>query len=368
MAVVRILHLADVHLDTPFGWAAPEVARQLRHHLREALQRATQLVGRGGFDALTIAGDLYEHDRFSADTGAFLQATFAELAPVPVLIAPGNHDWFGPQSLYRQVEWSPNVVVFDSSTFTRFALADGVTVWGAAHLRPAHTPNLLNGFHTSGSETHLALFHGSEQGGLAFQEAGKQVHAPFDEADIAAAGFAFALVGHYHRARAGRWYAYPGNPSPLSFGETGERGALVIDVAVSGVTATPVALATSPWHDVAVDATGCSSATEVRARIAERLATLRGMARVTVSGELAPDVHLGLDDLRGVEHPLEAYMPQFGEVTVAYDVDALTREQTVRGQFVRDVLDAAELEDDLRRRILVTGLRAFDGRADLEVP
>ena len=50
--------------------------------------------------------------------------------------------------------------------------------------------------------------------------------------------------------------------------------------------------------------------------------------------------------------------------------DALTesnavRETTVRGQFARSV---SGIEDpDLRRRVLLTGLRALEGRRDLEV-
>ena len=50
----------------------------------------------------------------------------------------------------------------------------------------------------------------------------------------------------------------------------------------------------------------------------------------------------------------------------AYDIEALRRERTVRGQFVRDVLAAADLDDEQRRRVLVTGLRALDGRDDLD--
>jgi hypothetical protein len=42
----------------------------------------------------------------------------------------------------------------------------------------------------------------------------------------------------------------------------------------------------------------------------------------------------------------------------------LALEQTVRGQFVRDVRADPTLTDDQRRRVLVTGLRALDGRTD----
>jgi len=50
-----------------------------------------------------------------------------------------------------------------------------------------------------------------------------------------------------------------------------------------------------------------------------------------------------------------------------FSLAATSREQTVAGQFVRDVLDAADLSDDERMRVLVAGLRALAGRDDLRV-
>jgi DNA repair exonuclease SbcCD nuclease subunit len=40
-----------------------------------------------------FGGDLYEHERFSPDTGQFLRAMFEGIHPTPVYISPGNHDW-----------------------------------------------------------------------------------------------------------------------------------------------------------------------------------------------------------------------------------------------------------------------------------
>jgi len=93
------------------------------------------------------------------------------------------------------------------------------------------------------------------------------------------------------------------------------------------------------------------------------------MVRVTLSGDVGPDVELRLQDVAALAVPhLDALVPRLGRITVAYDFDRLKDERTVRGQFVRDVLAADQLDDDRRRRVLVTGLRALDGRGDdLEV-
>lgn len=369
-AHMRVLLFSDLHLDTPFRWATPEAARDRRHMLRATLRRIAQLAEELRVDALCCGGDLYEHERFSADTGELLRATFMELAPVPVAIAPGNHDWYGPTSLYRQVDWSENVHVFSEDRLTPLSLADGLTLWGAAHRAPAGTGNFLDGFHLDRGGIHLALFHGSEQAGLAFQEQAKVPHAPFRAEQIPAAGLHHAMLGHFHTPFDGPWHTYPGNPDPLEFGEQGERGAVLVTVAADGtVSRERHRVASSMVSDVTVNLDGVTHSGQILERVSEALRCHKGFVRVTLTGELDPDVDLHPEDMKvaSVAPHLAAVVVRLGSLSVAYDLDALAEERTIRGTFVRDVLGATNLTEDRRRRVLVTGLRALDGRSDLEV-
>jgi DNA repair exonuclease SbcCD nuclease subunit len=366
---MNVLHFSDLHLDTPFSWAIPDLARTRRLALRQTLRRICELADELRVDALTCGGDLYEQERFTPDTAAFLRATFAELDPLPVFLAPGNHDWYGPASLYRQQEWTPNVHLFTDPSLTPVTLADGLTLWGAGHRAPANTPDLLDGFQVDRSGVHLALFHGSAQSDLSLQEEGKVPHAPFRPEQITQSGLHHALLGHFHAPRDAPTYTYPGNPDPLSFGEDGERAAVQVSIADDGtVTRTRHVVAMSAVSDVAVDLTGVAHSGEVIDRVGAAVADLRGVVRVTLSGDIGPEVDLRPADLATIRGPhLDALVPRIGRVSVAYDVERLREEPTVRGAFVRDVLEA-NLPEDESRRILVTGLRALDGRGDeLEV-
>jgi DNA repair protein SbcD/Mre11 len=367
---VRLLLFSDLHLDAPFAWADREIARARRTALRETLTNIAGLAREERVDALLSGGDLYEQDRFTPDTAAFLRETFAALAPMPVLLAPGNHDWYGEHSLYRQVEWTPNVHVFAGDRLTPYVLTDGLTLWGAGHRAPANTDGFLgHGFHVDRAGTNLALFHGSERSELAGQEAGKAPHAPFTADQIPAAGLQHAFCGHFHTPKDGRWHTYPGNPDPLSFGEAGERGAVVAEVSSNGsLTRSRHRVAASTVHDLPVDLTGVAHADAVCARVEAAVRDLRGCARVTLYGEVAPEVDVRLDDLRRLPTSLDALVPRVGRLRVGYDLDELRAERSVRGQFVRDVEAATDLDEGARRRVLVTGLRALDGRSEeLEV-
>lgn len=365
---MRFLLFADLHLDTPFRWARPEVAARRRQSLRDTFADIVRLAGELEVDALCCAGDLYEHDRVAPDTAAFLRQQLEQLGPTRVFFAPGNHDWCGPESVYLRTDWSPNVHVFQEARLEAVELADGLTIWGAAHRVPANTPGFLRGFRVDRSGINIGLLHGSLSSALPFQEEGKQPHAPFEVDEIEAAGLHHVLAGHFHTPADGRWHTYPGNPEPLAFGEIGERGAVEIEVLDDGtVTRTRHRVARTAVDDIELDITGCTSRNEIRDRAKELLAPLTGIVRLTLHGEVIPTVDVHLADLDGVAGHLEALMPRLGSVHVAYDFDEIARhEQTVRGRFVKDVLDS-DLDEGTRQRVLVTGLRALEGRDDLEV-
>jgi DNA repair exonuclease SbcCD nuclease subunit len=185
---------------------------------------------------------------------------------------------------------------------------------------------------------------------------------------VGAAGLHHALVGHFHTPHDGPRHTYPGNPEPLTFGESGDRGAVLITVDEhGGVRRERHPVAVGEVSDVVVDLTGVAHSGEVRDRVAAALAARRGTVRVTLVGEILPEVDLDLADLHEVAPHLDALVPRLGALGVGYEFDRLAEEQTVRGQFVRDVRAADNLDDEQRRRVLVTGLRALEGRTDLAV-
>jgi len=363
---VKLLLFADLHLDAPFAWARPETARQRRANRRETLRRILALAEEERVDAVLCAGDLFEHERVTPDAVAFLQSSFAR-TDRPILLAPGNHDWLSPQSPYATVEWSPNVTIYTEARLTPVTLADGCTLWGAAHRAPANTDGFFAGFQPDRGGVHLALAHASEKSLLGWQEPGKQPHAPFEAAEIAAAGLSHAFLGHYHLPRDAERHTYPGNPDPLEFGEEGERGAVIISVQPDGsVQRDRRRVAVSEVHDVTVTIDGAQHATDVQAAVSAAIAALRGCVRVTVEGELAPDASLELAELQRLGDHLDGLMVRAGAVRVGHDVEAIAAESTVRGQFVRDATEQIA-DPEERRRVVLTGLRALEGRADLEV-
>ena len=186
-------------------------------------------------------------------------------------------------------------------------------------------------------------------------------YAPFRAEQVETAGLDHALLGHVHTPIDHGRFTYPGNPCPLTPGETGPRGAVLVTVAPDGsVERTRYDVAGGRVHEVTVDVTGTIRAAEVRERVEAAVADLAGVVRVTLDGALAPTVDLA--DLTASGGTSTAWCCARGASSSAHDLDALARERTVRGQFVRDVRADPSLDEDTRTRVLLAGLRALDGR------
>jgi DNA repair exonuclease SbcCD nuclease subunit len=364
---MKLLFFADLHLDAAFVGARPAIADGRRRSLRQTLARIVDLAAAENVDALLCAGDLYEQERVTADTAEFVRSTFEAANPLPIFISPGNHDWLGTRSLYAHVRWSPNVKIFAEERLQPVSLQDGLTLWGAAHLGPSRTDGFLDSFHADREGVNVALFHGSERGSIESQGPGSALCAPFWSSQIEEAGLNHVFAGHQHPPMDGERLTYPGNPDPLGFGETGRRGAVLVTVGSDGqVTTERHVVAQSEVHDVDVDLSGCASPEDVRQRVADQVTELRGTARVTLHGEVPPEVEVPLGDLGELAPLIGSLDVRLGDLRIGYDLESFTGEQTVRGQFVRDVF-ASELPDDARRRVLTTGLRALAARRDLGV-
>ena len=365
--VAKLLVFADLHLDAQFAPACrgADAARRRRLDLRETLRHIVALAKAESVDAVCCAGDLYEHERVTLDTVEFLRSMFAELNPIPIFISPGNHDWYGPASVYRQGAFSPNVRIFTEARLSPKELIPGVTLWGAAHCAPAGTPSFLANFRVDVPGVNLGIFHAAETG--AFAEQGKSTHAPFVANQIALAGLNHAFLGHYHRANHAEHFTYPGNPCPLTFGEDGDRGPIIVQVEESGkVRRKTISVSPRIWKDLVVDLSGCASTEEVRQRVVDVLRDQYGVIRMKLVGSIDEFVDPRSVEFDSITSHLEGFVVRFDAVSLNVDVERFAAEPTVRGEFVRKVQSAGLAESE-RQRVLSVGLRALAGRSELAI-
>jgi DNA repair exonuclease SbcCD nuclease subunit len=249
---MKMLHFADLHLAGPKaceGNGASGVDSR-----RDALRRIVDLALDLSVDALTVGGDLYEHEHATAETGDFIATQFKRLGSRRVLIAPGNHDPHVAGSLYERTAWPSNVEIFRDTRWRPVTLAPDVQVWGIGHDRPVLQENLLRRLHLGPAGTNIALFHGWDM------DAGPArgvLHCPFTEDDVKRSEVDFALVGHYHNMsilpHEQPRYGYPG--VPLAIDSTDQTGhVLLLSIERSRVSVEAIKLGPDVTRQFAIPA------------------------------------------------------------------------------------------------------------------
>ena len=368
---MRILHLADVHLDRPFVRGDRRQGDRDRARVRESFLRCLEPAREGQVEAVTIGGDLWEDEHVSADTRRFVAGEFAKLA-CPVLIVCGNHDPLLPGGNYERTAWSANVHVFDAGTLSERRLADDVSVWGISWGGGMLEPSFLApGIAPSDEGTHLLLLHGTATPLATVYD--DPSYCPFEPARITEAGFAYCLAGHLHAARQTPELIYPGSPEPLGWGEMGRHCVALVLAGGHVIEAELHDVNHHRYEEQIVACDGLEHSGQITNRLDAALDDPVAAAlhlRAVLQGDVATECEIDVEDLSARQGQGYAELVVIDQTNPAYELDALARQPTARGYFVRKLreqLATVTEEAELGRleQALIAGLRALDGRGDV---
>lgn len=277
--MIKILHSADWHLDSPLSAREDD----LRAALLEIPEKIAEVVRQEQCDLVLLAGDLFDGVP-SRETVERVHRALEEMG-VPVLIAPGNHDFVRPDSPWLCHLWPENVHVFTQNSMTDLVLPGlDCRVYGAA-FTGMDCAALLEEFHAEGAEHwHLAVLHGDPQ-------THNSPYCPITQEQIRDSGLDYLALGHIHKSgwlRFGETLcAWPGCPMGRGYDETGEKGVYIVTLDDT-VEAVFRPLDTPRFYDLTVEA-GVDPAETLNANLPSMGSN--DYYRVTLTGE-CPEVDL----------------------------------------------------------------------------
>ena len=360
MNSVRLLHAADLHLDSAFEALPGTLAAQRRREQRQLLRALPALAKAQGAQLILLPGDLLDTDSPYGETVRMLADAFAE-TDAHVFISPGNHDYYTANAPYARMRFPDNVHIFTHARLEPVEIKElGVRVWGAA-FESRSCPALLRGFALERGDGFLNLLcvHG---------EVGdpNSPYNPMTEAELAASGFDYAALGHVHTYsglhRAGdTFYAWPGCAEGRGFDETGEKGVLIATVSRGHAETEFVPLGGRRYEKLAVDVTGRNALAAIRTELPPGAA--QHIFRITLTGEC--DRAPNLTQLRAALEGHVFAMQLRDETRLKRDVWAMAGEDTLRGLFLAALKQEYDAAENSETRELVTmaarwGLAALD--------
>lgn len=374
---MKLLHAADFHLDSPLSGLPPDKSALRRRELRELPARLAALAREESVDLVLLPGDLFDGARVYPETVRALARALEEMA-VPVLIAPGNHDYYHEKSPYAAALWPDNVYIFTEPAPQSVEVpALNCVVHGCAFTAPHRENDPLAGFSApDDGRVHLLCVHGEV--GIAGS------YAPVSPASLERSGAVYAALGHVHAAGSGRagktLWAYPGCPEGRGFDELGPKGALIVSVnepaqpgisspdgpsfapADLGRVAVAVKFVPVCGRQYRVESVNVDTFTDSLPQ-----GESPDLVRLLLTGEsfTPPD----LAALAALAQPHFFHVELRDRTTLPSDLWARAEEDSLTGLFLREMrarLDNAE-EDERDKLLLATrfGLAALEGGEDV---
>ena len=357
---MKLIHTADLHLDSSLANFSAEQARVRREELLDTFRRMVEFAREEGVCAILIAGDLFDSARqIRKRTVKTLREIIALYSDIQFFSLAGNHD--GDTGLFDDAEAPENFHSFQES-WTSYPLG-GVTVTAARN--PAPEALALDR-----QDVNILLLHGQAVEAFSASNA--------DEVPLrayAGKGIDYLALGHYHsfaeyRVDDRAVACYSGTPEGRGFDECGKKGFVLLEITPEKqVIHRFVSSAQRTLHEVKLDLSGCTAQTELERRAKEALAEIpeTDLVKLTVCGEVDPDFEPDY-------HRIDRYLSEHFWFARRKDDSVLLirpedyqNDRSLKGEFIRLVQADTSLTDEERDAVIRTGLQALYGRKEIDL-
>jgi len=376
----RIIHTADLHLDSPFSLLDANKAMARKAELRGTFSNIIAIASNENANLVIISGDLFDSEFVTKETIEFMNSQFSSVPFCKFVIAPGNHDFYSDKSAYSKSVFPSNVYIFNRNELQVFNFPDiKVCVYGWAFTQESMEKNpITHSIDTNPDYINILAAHAD-----IYSSSSK--YCPISEEDIARTNCEYAALGHVHEGtevkKAGNtYYAYSGCPEGRSFDECGKKGVISVDFEKNSFgrwvpTFSYKRVCRRRYEKINLDITAVESKDEVVARIKHEMAKQslgsETLLRVVLTG--AVDQNIASASKKITSEEIGTYYLEVQDRTIPLvDEQELLKDITIKGALYRELLPKIKSPDpevsESAKQALIYGLAALSGSdvADFE--
>ena len=270
MEQISFIHVADLHLDSPFQGLShiPEhIFREVRESTFVALDRLVRNAIHLQVDFVLIVGDLFDNERQSLKAQIRLRKAFEELEKhhINVYLSYGNHDHINGN--IHSVTYPDNVYIFPSEQVSTFTYQKNgipmVELHGFSYENRAVLTNKTAEYQANQQNAlfHIALLHGSLQSNTEHD-----TYAPFQLSELVHSDFDYWALGHIHQRsilKEDPPIVYSGNTQGRHRKETGEKGCYHVVLSEVSTDLTFIPLQALQFTNRTIDVSTCTEVNQL---------------------------------------------------------------------------------------------------------
>ena len=393
--MVRLIHTADLHLDSAFSSRfSKEEAEERRQNLLMAWNRLLSYGVEKKVQAVLIAGDLFDSAVVSRSTMEIFLSSIRRNPDISFFYLRGNHD---TENTFRFQENLPKNLFLFSKGGKKYRLNEKLILAGKEYY--GSTERNKDGFPGQSfwdfkeEDCNLFMLHGeltesdiryplepasgiggrNEEGAEQDRNAENEVQ---DNAGISLKALSrypvhYLALGHIHKRGEGQFgsirYAYPGCLQGRGFDEEGEKGFFYLEVneETKEIQTEFIPIKEGEFRilelELSEEDDSLSALEKIEEKIKEEACTEKDSLRILLKGEKSPE---GERNLRYLERALSerfSYVEVKEESRLVLRKEDYIHEKSLKGEFLRMVSDSESLSEEEKEKIILLGIGLLQG-------
>ena len=337
---MKFVHIADMHFDTSFTTLTNKAGLGdiRRQDQRLAFKKIIDYIKENEIPYLFISGDFYEHEYIRLSTIEYINNLFTEIPGTQIFISPGNHDPYLKDSFYNKFYWSENVHIFDSK-MSIFETEDA-NIYGFGFDDFYYTNHEIETMEIKDrNKINILVAHGS----LNASETLEKEYNPMSQKMIENKGFDYVALGHIHKLyyneEPNQRVVYPGSTVSLGFDELGQHGMIVGNVEKGKIEIAFVPVDNKEFVIKEIDVTNVLDLDELATIINNIDFAENTYYKISLVGRR--DFEINLFKLNKLL--INGNIIKVKDYTkLNYDLERISKENTLRGLFVKEILQKME--------------------------
>ena len=345
---MKLIHAADLHLGSPLSSISDDAKRTIRkNEILKSFEALVNYAKENDVKIIMLSGDVFDSDSPYKKDKDYFYRLIEKNKDITFLYLKGNHDISG-----KFEEEYENLLKFDDKWKTY--VFDDLCITGV-ELNNANSKAIYPSLSLDKKKTNIVMMHGD-----VYSKGNNYISLK----DLKDKGIDYLALGHIHENSIEKldergYYAYSGCLEGRGYDETGEKGFYLLNYDNGKIDAEFIKTSIRLIHQVDIDITNLTSFVLVKEKIEDKLKDINkeDIVRVNLIGD--NQTSEDLDELK--------YYFSFFDFTVKdmskRKINYLDYENdlSLKGEFVRGVLNNDKYSEDEKNEIIYLGLKALKG-------
>ena len=362
---MKFIHCADLHLDSKMDTNLDkDKAKQRKGEILHTFERMILYAEQNDISAVLIAGDLFDVKNISATARNAVLRQIVGHPKITFYYLRGNHD---NDNFLSGLEDVPGNLKMFGPRWTAYEEAEGRISVSGIELSDENAESAYPSLVLDSARFNIVMLHGQES-----QSAVKDRAEILHLKALRNKGIDYLALGHVHMHKTERLdargtYCYAGCLEGRGFDECGEHGFVVLDVDenTGKYTHEFVPFAQRRLYTVNVDVTDCRSTAEMIEKADADLQTAGcdagGLVRIVLQGSLDVACEKDLAYFQAHFGQRFYYLKVCDETRLKIDAGDYLLDESLKGEYVRQVMQDASLSEEEKAIVIRYGLQAIAG-------